>query len=73
MKKLNWEKKFLTSAEEALVWLEENHADVILMDLQLEAMNGIDATRRIRELEKETRTRASLYRCLYRFSLAKRY
>ena len=37
-----------TSAEEGLALARENHPDIILMDVQLPGMNGLDATRLIK-------------------------
>jgi len=38
------------NGEEALQMVQENHYSLVLMDMQMPVMNGIDATRKIREL-----------------------
>jgi CheY-like chemotaxis protein len=37
--------------EEAIVLAEQKHPDLIIMDLMLPGVNGLDATRRIREYQ----------------------
>jgi NarL family two-component system response regulator LiaR len=44
-----------SSAEQALPRIEETVPDVVLMDLVLPGMDGIDATRRVREVSPSTR------------------
>ncbi len=43
------------SGEAALVLVNQLHPDVVLMDVRLPGMNGIDATRRIRRSHPDTR------------------
>jgi two-component system invasion response regulator UvrY len=38
------------SGEEALAWLEENSADIVVMDIQMPGIGGIQATKQIKEL-----------------------
>lgn len=43
------------NGQEALLLLEQNHYDVVLMDCQMPVMDGYEATRTYREKEKNTR------------------
>ena len=44
-----------SSAEEALEVFKNNPVDIVIMDLGLPNMNGIEATHAIRELNKDTK------------------
>ncbi len=44
----------VSNGEKALVELEKDHYDLIMMDLQMPEMNGFETTARIRAMERET-------------------
>src|SRR5574344_794743 len=44
-----------SSAEEALDIFKNNHIDIVIMDLGLPNMNGIDATKAIHDINKEAK------------------
>jgi signal transduction histidine kinase/ActR/RegA family two-component response regulator len=48
----NWSIKIASDGKEALVVLENNHFDFILMDIQMPGMSGIEVAKIIREKEK---------------------
>ena len=43
------------SGEEAIKWCRSNHADIILMDMNMPGIGGIEATRKIKKLYPENR------------------
>ncbi|BCR04259.1 hypothetical protein DESUT3_13280 [Desulfuromonas versatilis] len=53
----HWEVTTVTGGREALELLREEAFDLILMDLQMPDMSGLDVTREIREREKSTKGR----------------
>lgn len=54
--KENFEVHFVNNGKEAVEAVENNHFDLILMDLQMPEMNGLEATTLIREKEKVNNT-----------------
>ena len=42
------------NGQEALSMMQENEVDIVLMDIQMPHINGMDVTKRIREQEKNT-------------------
>jgi signal transduction histidine kinase/FixJ family two-component response regulator len=51
LEQLGLEVSVATNGVEALNWLDDHQADVILMDCHMPEMNGFEATRRIRQRE----------------------
>ncbi len=53
LKKLNYKLDFATNGKIAINKFLENNYDLILMDIQMPLMNGLVATKNIREIEKQ--------------------
>ena len=51
-KKMNWTIKIASNGKEALEILENSEFDLILMDIQMPEMSGLEVTKIIREKEK---------------------
>lgn len=54
LKELNYKFVCVHNGQEAIDYLENNKADIILMDIQMPILNGYEATKIIREKEKNT-------------------
>lgn len=57
LSKYGFEIEVANNGKEALDKLKDNHYDIILMDLMMPVMDGLETTRLIREQEKETGSR----------------
>jgi len=54
LKQLNYKYACAQNGQEAIEYLENNKADIILMDVQMPVLNGLDATKLIRKNEAKT-------------------
>lgn len=55
-RKSEWELTIAENGHEALLLLEKNAFDIILMDLQMPVLNGFDTAQRVRQLKLNTDT-----------------
>jgi signal transduction histidine kinase len=53
LKNIGFEAAIVNNGKEAVDYVSKNNVDVVLMDMNMPVMNGIDATRTIREAKKE--------------------
>jgi PAS domain S-box-containing protein len=51
----SWNIEIASNGQEALNFLEQNHYDLILMDIQMPDMSGFDITKKIREKEVQSK------------------
>lgn len=54
LKKLGHQSQTANDGEDALAKLKESKFDLVLMDVMMPVMDGVTATRKVRELEKKT-------------------
>lgn len=60
LKKLGYTGYTATAGQDAIVKLKESQFDLILMDVMMPVMDGISATKQIRNLEEETGARITI-------------